>query len=171
MVKIDCISRLEVVCKILLWFFPNSYWPYIHSIKTQYLTYYQLWYLFLYFWILHSKSVILLVLCLVFVCGFPPLFLSGLNEIFNKSRRWFSYILVTIYVCLNDKPFNLITYFLCWNIFLKYGLCPHGDNQPHQGVKDGCIYLKTLWYLISYNDWNKRNGRKHNSLITIKYGK
>ena len=39
---------------------------------------YKLWYLFLYFGILHSNSVILIRLCLVFVI-FSPLFLSGLK--------------------------------------------------------------------------------------------
>ena len=38
---------------------------------------YKLWYLFLYFGILHSKYVILLGLCLVFVDLFLPIFLSG----------------------------------------------------------------------------------------------
>ena len=46
-------------------------------------THYKLWYLFLYFEIFHSKSVILLGLCLVFAVFLTPFHQWFKNEIFN----------------------------------------------------------------------------------------
>ena len=40
-------------------------WTHRNGRKTQHSNYYKLWYLFLYFGIFHSKSIIMLVLCLV----------------------------------------------------------------------------------------------------------
>ena len=57
---------LAVVCKKILWFCATSNWTYINIRKTKHIHCYKLWYLFLYFRILHSKSIILLGLCLVF---------------------------------------------------------------------------------------------------------
>ena len=59
-----------------IWFLcASSDWTYRHGRKTQHFNYYKLWYLFLYFEILHSNYVILLGLCLILA---EILFLSTL---------------------------------------------------------------------------------------------
>ena len=91
-----------------------------------------------YFDILHSKSVILLGLCLVFV-GFITLFPQWFkDEIFNEAGKLFLYILVTIYVCLNVKPLKESTYFLCETI-PQLRLTSTWKKQPHQEVEYGYI--------------------------------
>ena len=98
--------------KTILWLCATRYWIYINSRKTQHLNYYKLWYLFLYLGILHSQSIILLGLCLVFAIFVHPF--SSVVLKWNILLIWkiILYILVTICVWLKVKPLKRVHTFL-----------------------------------------------------------
>ena len=75
-------------CKTLWYLRAAGDWTYRHGRKTQHFNYYKLWYLFLYFGMLHSKSAILLGLCLVLANDkSPSILLGGLKVNYNVGLR------------------------------------------------------------------------------------
>ena len=85
--------------KTILCLCATSDWIYIHIRKTQHFNYYKSWYLFLYFGVLHSKSIQLLGLCLFFV-GFVRPFSSVVLK-WNIQLIWkIIFIHFSDYLCV-----------------------------------------------------------------------
>ena len=74
-------------------------WTHRNGRKTQHFNYYKLWYLFFYFGIFHSKSVIMLVLCLV-------LSKSHFVNFYSVFLKWTILIIVKIIFLLNFSGYQ-----------------------------------------------------------------
>ena len=112
---------------------------------------------YFYFGILHSKSVILLGLCLVLhKIYFRQCFLSGF-KVDYPVNLWdlFFLFLVLLYICPNSKPLKILCTF-CTRVYDSINNYDHhGKKQLRQEFEYGFIFIKIwlfdqyfLWYII-----------------------
>ena len=109
MEKISPIRRIKMVILeggITLWYLRYAnYWTHRNGRKIQHFNYYKLWYLFLYVGIFHSKSIIMLVLCLNVEFVFIHFYWMFLKKRYCQFWRYF--FCAVLVVIKPEFPFKL----------------------------------------------------------------